>query len=93
MYDDMMKRLLGAKHELLSRPSIYMKKEEKWSLLQALLFSFGARVVDDRISLPFREFDKRKVHSLAEAVESLLNIRLQVEENAESDSWEISVIP
>ncbi len=91
MFDERLKEFLGKDFELLKKPAIYLKKEEKFRILQAIILMFGGESRGDTIILFFDKEDTERMENVESSIESLLDVTVNSSFDDEHGYWEIDI--
>ncbi|MHA1992474.1 MAG: hypothetical protein ACW981_15355 [Candidatus Hodarchaeales archaeon] len=91
MFDERLREFLGDDFELLNKPAIYMNKEEKWKILQALLWMFGAESEGNRIIVFKEKEESDQIEQMKISIENMLDLTLEVSYQEEKKHWELEI--
>ena len=92
MFDERLKEFLGKDFQLLNKPAIYLNKEEKFRVLQAIILMFGGESRGDTITLFFDKEDTEKMENVEKSIENLLKVEVESVYNEENKCWEITIL-
>ena len=87
MFDDRLREFLGDDFALLNKPAIYLTKEEKWKILQAILYMFGAETEDNKIIVYESEDNREKIDQMKVSIENILKTTVEVKFDNETNRW------
>ena len=87
MLNDRLREFLGEDFALLNKPAIYLTKEEKWKILQAILFMFGAETEDKKIIVYETEKNIEKIIQMKTSIENMLKTTVEVKFDKETNRW------
>ncbi|OLS26646.1 MAG: hypothetical protein HeimC3_07480 [Candidatus Heimdallarchaeota archaeon LC_3] len=87
MFDDDLRKFLGDDFALLNKPAIYLTKEEKWKILQAILFMFGAETEDNKIIVYESEDNEEKINQMKASIENMLKTTVEAKFDKETNRW------
>lgn len=91
MFDERLREFLGDDYELLKKPAIYLTKEEKWKILQALLILFGAESEKNKIIVFKDKEETSHIEQMIASIEPMLDITLTANFNDEKNYWELEI--
>jgi hypothetical protein len=87
MIRERLTKLLGENYELLEKSAYYLTNEERWKILQALLYQFGTEFEGEKIIIFVGRENENYVGALSKAINDL--IKIQIDYNEQERYWEI----